>query len=84
MPVPHFSPNDGGRAIIDRVLHAIEESASTLRLVTNDDRLYDRTQVILVITGLGAPSLEEVLPGAERLALNKQSAQSSRPERNHH
>jgi cell division protein FtsZ len=34
--------------------------------VTNDNRLQDRTQVILVITGLGAPSLEDVLPGAEQ------------------
>jgi cell division protein FtsZ len=33
----------------------------------NDERLNDRVQVILVITGLGATSLEEVLPGAERL-----------------
>ncbi len=33
----------------------------------NDERLGDRAQVILVITGLGAQSLEEVLPGAERI-----------------
>ncbi len=33
----------------------------------NDTRLEDRTQVILVVTGMGAQSLEEVLPGAERL-----------------
>jgi cell division protein FtsZ len=35
--------------------------------VTNNERLYDRVQVILVITGLGAPTLEDVLPGAERI-----------------
>ena len=34
----------------------------------NDPRLNDRVQVILVVTGLGATSLEEVLPGAERLS----------------
>lgn len=34
----------------------------------NDERLGDRVQVILVITGLGAPSLEEVLPGSEKLS----------------
>jgi cell division protein FtsZ len=32
----------------------------------NDDRLNDRVQVILVITGLGAQTLEEILPGSEK------------------
>lgn len=32
----------------------------------NDERLEDRVQVILVITGLGAQTLEEILPGSER------------------
>jgi cell division protein FtsZ len=40
--------------------------------VTNDERLCDRTQVILIVTGLGAPSLEELLPGAERINLGLQ------------
>ncbi|OGO68075.1 MAG: cell division protein FtsZ [Chloroflexi bacterium RBG_19FT_COMBO_56_12] len=31
--------------------------------VTHDERMSDRAQVILVITGLGAPSLETVMPG---------------------
>jgi cell division protein FtsZ len=31
--------------------------------ISNDDRMQGRTQVILVITGLGAPTLEEVMPG---------------------
>jgi cell division protein FtsZ len=31
----------------------------------NDDRLQDRVQVILVITGLGAQTLEDILPGSE-------------------
>lgn len=31
--------------------------------VTRDDRLLDRAQVILIATGLGAPSLEDTLPG---------------------
>ncbi|MEN8242570.1 MAG: cell division protein FtsZ, partial [Chloroflexota bacterium] len=31
----------------------------------NDNRLNDRVQVILVITGLGAQTLEEILPGSE-------------------
>jgi cell division protein FtsZ len=32
----------------------------------NDDRMESRTQVILVITGLGAPTLEEVMPGVAK------------------
>jgi len=32
----------------------------------NDERLQDRVQVILVITGLGAQTLEEILPGSEK------------------
>jgi cell division protein FtsZ len=32
----------------------------------NDDRMESRTQVILVITGLGAPTLEEIMPGIGR------------------
>jgi len=31
--------------------------------VTRDERLMDRAQVILIATGLGAPSLEDILPG---------------------
>ncbi len=31
--------------------------------VTHDERMENRAQVILVVTGLGAPSLEEVIPG---------------------
>jgi cell division protein FtsZ len=34
----------------------------------NDDKMEDRVQVIMVITGLGAQALEEILPGAERLS----------------
>ena len=34
----------------------------------SDERLDDRVQVILVITGLGAQTLEDVLPGSEMLS----------------
>jgi cell division protein FtsZ len=34
----------------------------------NDDKMEDRVQVIMVITGLGAQTLEDILPGAERLS----------------
>ncbi|MEJ2758784.1 MAG: cell division protein FtsZ [Anaerolineales bacterium] len=33
---------------------------------SNDERMDDRVQVILVVTGLGAQTLEEVLPGSEQ------------------
>jgi cell division protein FtsZ len=35
--------------------------------VNNDDDMEDRTQVILVITGLGAPTLEEAMSGIKQL-----------------
>jgi cell division protein FtsZ len=34
--------------------------------VINDERMDGRAQVILMITGLGAPTLEEALPGFKR------------------
>jgi len=40
----------------------------------NDDRLADRVQVILVITGLGAQTLEEILPGSENQIKEKENA----------
>lgn len=36
--------------------------------VINDDNMDDRVQVILIITGLGAPTLEEVMGGVKRTA----------------
>lgn len=35
--------------------------------VNHDERMKGRVEVILVVTGLGAKTLEEVLPGSERL-----------------
>jgi hypothetical protein len=35
--------------------------------VINDERMEGRVQAILIVTGLGAHTLEEVLPGAEKL-----------------
>ena len=42
---------------------------------TVDNRMQDRVQVILVVTGLGATSLEDVLPGAEQKIARKQPVQ---------
>ena len=36
--------------------------------VTNDDRIGDRVQIFLVITGLGAPSLEDTLSNLKKVA----------------
>ena len=51
---------------------------------TPKEHMGDRAQVNLVVTGLGAPTLEEVLPGAERLhqrpALHKKPGQASERE----
>lgn len=41
----------------------------------NDNRLENRVQVILVITGLGAQSLEEILPGFEAKLTPKEDLQ---------
>ena len=45
-------------------LHArVGDQAEIVFGVSYDDRMQGRAQVILVITGLGAPTLEEVMPG---------------------
>jgi cell division protein FtsZ len=46
--------------------------------VINDDRMDDRVQVILIITGLGAPTLEEALSG-----VNKSAAQDQKKPETH-
>jgi cell division protein FtsZ len=48
------------------VNHLKDQAGSNVEIVmgvTRDDRLMDRAQVILIATGLGAPTLEESLPG---------------------
>jgi cell division protein FtsZ len=47
-----------------------EQVASELEIVmgvVHDDCMKNRVQAILIVTGLGGKSLEDVLPGAERL-----------------
>jgi cell division GTPase FtsZ len=41
----------------------INPQAEIVLGATHDEQMLDRAQVILVITGLGAPSLETVMPG---------------------
>ena len=45
--------------------------------VINDERMEDRAQVILIITGLGATPLEKTLPGAERAISSARAASAS-------
>lgn len=40
--------------------------------VINDQRMNGRVQAILIVTGLGARTLEEVLPGAEKLHIRNE------------
>ncbi|MEW6716334.1 MAG: cell division protein FtsZ [Chloroflexota bacterium] len=55
--------------IADAIAYLQAQSVPTTDLVmglTHDERLEDRVQVILIITGLGAPSLEETMQGVEK------------------
>jgi cell division protein FtsZ len=38
--------------------------------VVNDDRMVNRAQAILIVTGMGGQALEDVLPGSERISQN--------------
>ncbi|MDD5370247.1 MAG: cell division protein FtsZ [Anaerolineaceae bacterium] len=56
--------------VMDALTYLQEQTVGKAEIipgVINDNRLQGRTQVILIITGLGATSLEEALPGAERI-----------------
>jgi cell division protein FtsZ len=56
--------------VSESVAHLQELSGPQAEIVlgvTHDERMLDRAQVILVITGLGATTLEEILPGAEKI-----------------
>jgi cell division protein FtsZ len=44
------------------------ERAEIVFGVMHDDRMDDRAQVILIVTGLGGTTLEEVLPGSESIS----------------
>jgi hypothetical protein len=45
--------------------------------VVNDERLEDRVQVILVVTGMGAPTLEETLSKVDQSSRNQVHTQST-------
>jgi cell division protein FtsZ len=55
--------------VTEALTHLQEQTNSQAEIipgVINDENMRGRTQVILIITGLGATSLEEALPGSER------------------
>jgi cell division protein FtsZ len=63
----------------DLTLYEVQEALSYLQEQThaqteivmgviNDERMQDRVQITLVVTGLGAPTLEEALSNVTRLA----------------
>jgi cell division protein FtsZ len=47
--------------------------------VINDDRMEGRTQVILIITGLGGTPLESVMPGVQKQTHPAQTTQPAQP-----
>jgi len=49
--------------VLTEIHNQIGSQAEIVLGVTHDERMSDRAQVILVVTGLGAPSLETVMPG---------------------
>jgi cell division protein FtsZ len=71
--------------VMDALTYLQEQTGGKAEIipgVINDERMQDRTQVILIITGLGATSLEEALPGSEKILPTRQTNlahQSSSP-----
>jgi cell division protein FtsZ len=49
--------------VLNNLHDQVGDNAEIVFGLSNDERMKGRAQVILVITGLGAPTLEEVMPG---------------------
>lgn len=49
--------------VLNELHSRVGDQAEIIFGISNDERMQGRTQVILVITGLGAPTLEEAMPG---------------------
>ena len=62
--------------VLNHLHDRVGDQAEIVFGVSNDERMQGRAQVILVITGLGAPTLEEVMPG---ISLKIEQALNSRP-----
>ena len=72
--------SDLALAEVSRALVYLQEQANNNTEIilgtTNNELLEDRVQVNLVITGLGAQTLEDVLPGSERIRHAKQPVET--------
>ncbi|HVN56389.1 MAG TPA: cell division protein FtsZ [Anaerolineaceae bacterium] len=56
--------------VAEALTHLQEQSGNRAEIipgVINDERMQDRAQVILIVTGIGATPIEEALPGVERV-----------------
>jgi cell division protein FtsZ len=62
--------------VLNHLHERVGDQAEIVFGVSNDERMQGRAQVILVITGLGAPTLEEVMPG---ISQKIEQALNSRP-----
>ena len=49
--------------VLSKIHTQVGDQAEIVFGISNDDRMEGRAQVILVVTGLGAPTLEETIPG---------------------
>ncbi len=63
--------------VVDALTYLQEQTGNQGEIipgVINDENMYGRAQVILIVTGLGATSLEEALPGAEKVIASPKPA----------
>ncbi len=68
--------------VTEALTHLQEQTNSNAEIipgVINDENMRGRAQVILIITGLGATSLEEALPGAERRIMHETRPSAAAP-----
>ncbi|MEX1071528.1 MAG: cell division protein FtsZ [Anaerolineales bacterium] len=56
------------------------ENVDVVMGVSHDERMHQRAQVILVVTGLGAKTLADVLPGAEKIGAVAGTKSATEPE----
>lgn len=73
--------------VTDTLTHLQHESGGGVEIipgVINDPNLTNRAQVILIVTGLGALPIDQVIPGAERYLaeVEPESSYDSQPKRN--
>jgi cell division protein FtsZ len=70
--------------LADALEHLNQEAGNQAEIipgVISNPNLHDRTQVILIVTGLGALPIEQVIPGAERFLAEIAEKEPVRPSR---